>query len=57
MAIQIRDNSGETNGLAVNVNKQVEVHNPTDETQSGFVAMSAESHSGSEGVERRNRGA
>jgi len=55
MAIQIRDNSGDTNGLAVNVNKQVEVHNPTDETQSGFVALSAESHAGAEGMPRRNR--
>lgn len=55
MSIQILDNSGQTNGAQVNSDHQLEVHTPTDETQSGFVALSAESHPGTIGVERRNR--
>ena len=55
MAIQLVDNTGQTNGAAINSDHQLEVHNPTDETLSGFVALSAESHAGTVGVGRRNR--
>lgn len=55
MSIQILDNSGQTNGAAVNVLHQIEVHTPTDEDVAGFVAVTAQSHDGEEGMPLRNR--
>lgn len=56
MAIQIVDNTGQTNGATVTAEHHLSVTAPLVEDESGFVALTAESHSGLDGgMPRRNR--
>jgi hypothetical protein len=55
MAIQIRDNSGDLNGVAVNTDHEMLVQLSPNETGAGFAALTAESNADGVGIGRRTR--
>jgi hypothetical protein len=55
MAIQIRDNSGDLNGVGVSTAHEMLVQLSSDEGDSGFAALTAESNPDGVGIGRRTR--
>lgn len=55
MAIQIRDNSGDLNGVGVSTAHEMLVQLSTDEANAGFAALTAESNPDGVGIGRRTR--
>lgn len=55
MSIQIVDNSGQANGVAVDTDHHLFVNPPMDEELAGYVALTASSHDGEIGMPLRHR--